>query len=129
MRKLEAPPPSRKSISILQLPVWDAGYKEQDFHGIPTVYIQKAIQYIEQRLLAAHHHPQIAGFVGVSSIYLTKLFKLSTGKTLSEYLNYYRTQKSLDLLMNTEETIGWISEAVGYSDVRSYIRFFKNFTI
>ncbi len=65
--------------------------------------------------------------MGVSSIYLTKLFKLSTGKTLSEYLNYYRTQKSLDLLMNTEETIGWISEAVGYSDVRSYIRFFKKF--
>lgn len=90
-------------------------------------YIQKAIQYIEQNYSQPITIPQIAGFVGVSSIYLTKLFKLSTGKTLSEYLNYYRTQKSLDLLMNTEETIGWISEAVGYSDVRSYIRFFKKF--
>ena len=90
-------------------------------------YIQKAVQYIEQNYSQPITIPQIAGFVGVSSIYLTKLFKLSTGKTLSEYLNYHRTQKSLDLLTNTEETINWISEAVGYSDVRSYIRFFKKF--
>lgn len=90
-------------------------------------YIQKAVQYIELNYSQPITIPQIAGFVGVSSIYLTKLFKLSTGKTLSEYLNYHRTQKSLDLLTNTEETINWISEAVGYSDVRSYIRFFKKF--
>lgn len=90
-------------------------------------YIQKAVQYIEQNYSQPITIPQIAGFVGVSSIYLTKLFKLSTGKTLSEYLNYHRTQKSLDLLTHTEETISWISEAVGYSDVRSYIRFFKKF--
>ena len=90
-------------------------------------YIQKAVQYIELNYSQPITIPQIAGFVGVSSIYLTKLFKLSTGKTLSEYLNYHRTQKSLDLLTHTEETISWISEAVGYSDVRSYIRFFKKF--
>ena len=90
-------------------------------------YIQKAVQYIEQNYSQPITIPQIAGFVGVSSIYLTNLFKLSTGKTLSEYLNYHRTQKSLDLLTHTEETINWISEAVGYSDVRSYIRFFKKF--
>ena len=90
-------------------------------------YIQKAVQYIELNYSQPITIPQIAGFVGVSSIYLTKLFKLSTGKTLSEYLNYHRTQKSLDLLTHTEETINWISEAVGYSDVRSYIRFFKKF--
>ena len=90
-------------------------------------YIQKAVQYIEQNYSQPITIPQIAGFVGVSSIYLTKLFKLSTGKTLSEYLNYHRTQKSLDLLTHTEETINWISEAVGYSDVRSYVRVFKKF--
>ena len=90
-------------------------------------YIQKAVQYTELNYSQPITIPQIAGFVGVSSIYLTKLFKLSTGKTLSEYLNYHRTQKSLDLLTHTEETISWISEAVGYSDVRSYIRFFKKF--
>lgn len=90
-------------------------------------YIQKAVAYMEQHYTQPVTIPQIADDVGVSPIYLTKLFKLSTGKTLSEYLNYYRTQCSLDMLTKTEESINAISEKVGYSDVRSYIRFFKKF--
>lgn len=90
-------------------------------------YIQKAIQYIENHYTQSIAIPSVAGYVGVSPVYLTKLFKLSTGKTLSEYLNYYRTQQSLKMLTGTEDTINAISEAVGYSDVRSYTRFFKKF--
>ena len=65
--------------------------------------------------------------MGLSSVYLTKLFKLATGKTLSEYLNYYRNQQSLWLLTQTGDTVNEISAKVGYTDVRSYIRFFKKF--
>lgn len=90
-------------------------------------YIQKAVNYMEQYYAQPVTIPQIAEFVGVSPVYLTKLFKLSTGKTLSEYLNYYRTQRSLSMLTDSDETINAISEAVGYGDVRSYIRFFKKF--
>lgn len=90
-------------------------------------YIQKAVRYMEQYYAQSISIPQIADFVGVSSVYLTKLFKLSTGKTLSEYLNYYRTQCSLTMLTDSDDTVNAISEAVGYSDVRSYIRFFKKF--
>lgn len=90
-------------------------------------YIQKAVNYIEQSYAQPVTIPQIAEYVGVSPIYLTKIFKLSTGKTLSEYLNYYRTQCSLEMLTETDENINEICEKVGYSDVRSYIRFFKKF--
>lgn len=90
-------------------------------------YIHKAIQYLEQHYQEPITIPQIADSVGLSSVYLTKLFKLATGKTLSEYLNYYRTQCSLQLLTNSDDTINEISSKVGYSDVRSYIRFFKKF--
>lgn len=90
-------------------------------------YIQTAIQYLEKNYSQPISIPQIADYVGISPVYLTKLFKLDTGKTLSEYLNFYRTQQSLKMLTDTDETINNISEAVGYSDVRSYIRFFKKF--
>lgn len=90
-------------------------------------YIQKATQYLERHYQDPITIPQIADHVGLSSVYLTKLFKLSTGKTLSEYLNYYRNQQSLHLLTQTENTVNEISAKVGYSDVRSYIRFFKKF--
>lgn len=90
-------------------------------------YIHNAVRYLEQHYQEPITIPQIADSVGLSSVYLTKLFKLATGKTLSEYLNYYRTQRSLQLLIHTEDTVNEISAKVGYTDVRSYIRFFKKF--
>ena len=71
--------------------------------------------------------PLIASHTGVSAIYLNRIFKLSTGKTVSEYLNDYRIARSLPMLADSSKTIVHISEAVGYGDVRSYIRFFKKF--
>ena len=65
--------------------------------------------------------------MGLNPVYLSRLFKLDTGKTLSEYLNCYRTECSLALLTDTADTIQSISQKVGYSDVRSYIRFFKKY--
>lgn len=92
-----------------------------------TLYIQQAIQYLEVHYSEPITMPQIASHVGISSIYLNRLFKSSTQKTLSEYLNEYRITRSLELLQNKQFTIAYISEQVGYNDVRSYIRFFKKY--
>lgn len=90
-------------------------------------YIRKAMDFLESHYAEPITVPQIAASVGISPIYLNKIFKLSTGKTLSEYLNYYRIGMSLVMLTDTDNTVNWISEAIGYNDVRSYIRFFKKF--
>lgn len=90
-------------------------------------YICQAISYIQQHYREELSVPQIADAVGLNPVYLSRLFKLDTGKTLSEYLNCYRTKCSLALLTDTADTIQSISQKVGYSDVRSYIRFFKKY--
>lgn len=90
-------------------------------------YICRAISYIEQHYSEELSIPQIADVVGLNPVYLSRLFKLDTGKTLSEYLNCYRTECSLTLLTDTADTIQAISQKVGYPDVRSYIRFFKKY--
>ncbi len=90
-------------------------------------YICQAISYIQQHYREELSVPQIADAVGLNPVYLSRLFKLDTGKTLSEYLNCYRTECSLALLTDTADTIQSISQKVGYSDVRSYIRFFKKY--
>ena len=90
-------------------------------------YIRKAVHYLETHYSEPLTIPQVADYVGVSAIYLNRVFKLSTGKTLSEYLNYYRTTQSLPMLEAGAKTIHAIREAIGYNDVRSYIRFFKKF--
>ncbi len=88
-------------------------------------YIRKAVNYLENHFDQAISVSQVAEHVNISSVYLSRLFKLQTGKTLSEYLNCYRMDKSRDMLLNTSMTINDISRNLGYNDVRSYIRFFK----
>lgn len=90
-------------------------------------YIEKTLAYLQAHFSEPVTIPQIAENTGISPIYLNKIFKLATGKTLSEYLNFYRTEKSKEMLKNTDMTINDISKALGYNDVRSYIRFFKKF--
>lgn len=90
-------------------------------------YVRETIDYLESHYAEQLTVPQIASAVGISPIYLNKVFKLATGKTLAEYLNYYRIKQSLVMLSNSSGTINEISETVGYHDVRSYIRFFKKF--
>lgn len=95
--------------------------------GDAHVYVRKAINYLKEHYYEPLSIPQIASHIGVSSIYLNRVFKQSTEKTLSEYLNNYRITQSVELLKNKSNTINYISEAIGYNDVRSYIRFFKKF--
>ena len=72
--------------------------------------------------------PDIAQAVSLNPVYLNKLFKLSTGKTISEYLNSYRIDASKPMLLEEGATVAAVSSQLGYNDVRSFIRFFKKFT-
>lgn len=91
-------------------------------------YVREAVAYIEEHYRENLSIPQIAKAVSVNPVYLNKLFKLSTGKTISEYLNYYRIEASKSLLLGPDATVASVSAGLGYNDVRSFIRFFKKFT-
>ncbi len=90
-------------------------------------HVAKAVSYISQHYSENISIPQIADSVALHPIYLNKLFKLSTGKTLSDYLNFHRIEKAKELLRNTDLSLTAISERLGYNDARSLIRFFKKY--
>lgn len=90
-------------------------------------HVRRAAAYIEQYYSKDISVPQIAQHTAVNPIYLNKLFKLATGKTISEYLNFYRVELSRQMLLKDDDTITAISRRVGYNDSRSFIRFFKKF--
>lgn len=91
-------------------------------------YVREAVAYIEEHYRENLTIPQIAKAVSVNPVYLNKLFKLSTGKTISEYLNYYRIEASKSLLLEPDATVASVGASLGYNDVRSFIRFFRKFT-
>lgn len=91
-------------------------------------YVRGAVAYIEAHYTENLSVPQIASHVSVNSVYLNKLFKLSMGKTISDYLNCTRVEASKELLLAPEATVASVSTGLGYNDVRSFIRFFKKYT-
>lgn len=57
--------------------------------------------------------------------YFCRIFKLATGATFTEYLNFVRICNSERLLADGEKSILEISEAVGFSSVSYFNRIFK----
>lgn len=64
--------------------------------------------------------------MGISPQYLRKRFKELAGRTLSDALNDMRIARAKELLLTTEYDITAIIAQIGYTDVSSFIRKFKN---
>ena len=77
--------------------------------------------YFEKILLS-----DIANYLNISSRYLSKLFYKETNLTVLQYLNIYRINKSIDLMMTTDKSLTDISLSVGLGDLQHFSRLFKN---
>ncbi|MEC0226313.1 AraC family transcriptional regulator [Paenibacillus alba] len=92
---------------------------------VTNQYVSKTIAYMEDLYTSNISITDIAQLMGVSSGHLSRTFKAETGKSMLEYLTEYRIKKSKDLLRSSSASLQEISQAVGYNDVQSFIRFFK----
>lgn len=90
-------------------------------------HVNKAVAFIHAHYAENISIPQIAESVALNPVYLNKLFKLSTGKTISDFLNLYRIEIAKSLLRDTDLALTSISERLGYNDVRSLTRYFRKY--
>ena len=71
----------------------------------------------------------MASHVNLSSGYFERIFKISTGLTLANYITKVRVEKAGQLLKGiVGHNISQIAEEVGYSDVYYFSRVFKQNT-
>lgn len=97
-------------------------YEEENF-------IDNIINFIKQNYDNCNFSTQmIADNFGMSLSYLSQYFKANVGKTISDYITELRIQKAKKLLDSTNFSISNISEEVGYYNVSSFIRRFKQVT-
>lgn len=66
--------------------------------------------------------------VGLSSSYLSSIFKKETGRSFIEYLAYTRIEKAKELLKEADLKIQDICLMVGYSDVKYFSKLFTKHT-
>ncbi len=88
--------------------------------------IKKVCDYVEQNLSKDISLEMAADMAGVSSFYLSKLFKEEKGETFINFISDKRLEKSCELLANTELSIKEITAQVGYNDQNYYSRIFKS---
>jgi transcriptional regulator GlxA family with amidase domain len=70
----------------------------------------------------------IARKVGISPRHFKRRFKSATGDMPLKYLQQTRIDAAKEKLETTKDTIEEITHAVGYSDVSSFCRLFKQHT-
>lgn len=87
--------------------------------------IKKVCDYIEENLAQDISLEMAADFAGVSSFYLSKLFKEEKGETYINFVSDKRLEKSCQLLAQTDLSIKEITAEVGYNDQNYYSRIFK----
>lgn len=91
--------------------------------------IEKAKGYIDQHYSEKNCSlEQVAAYVGVVPSYLSKLFRLKTGKTFTDYITQVRLDAAKDMLRHTDRKVHEISELLGYGSARHFSKVFRNAT-
>lgn len=118
------------------------GYRDQLFETVrafssvlsaacshsPRNDIERAKAYIDNHLAEPIGLGTICELVFMNKSYLSRLFKLETGETFSEYLMRRRVEKAKRLLQFSEKTIDEITEAIGLENANHFYRIFKKVT-
>jgi|GEM_PF-6391401 len=65
---------------------------------------------------------------GISSVYLSKMFKSTTGEGILEYINRVRIEKAMELFRTTHLSVDEVSDKVGFSNRITFYRLFKKHT-
>lgn len=90
---------------------------------------QKAQEYIEQNLDREKLSLNlIASNLFVNSSYLSRIFKQTTGESITKYIMRKRVEKSMELFDNTDLKVYEVAAAVGMPDAHYFGTSFKKYT-
>lgn len=90
--------------------------------------LSQAKEYLDSHYWKPVSLEEVAGQVGLSSYYLSKLFKEQFQITFSEYLTAIRLEKAKTYLLNGNVSLKEITFNIGYKDPNYFSRVFKKGT-
>ncbi|TLS48547.1 response regulator transcription factor [Paenibacillus antri] len=98
---------------------------EHEVKETRTSVVQQVHEYIERHLTGDVSLQAIAGHVHLHPVYLSRVYKLETGESLSDYLYRFRMNTAAHLLKGTDDKIYEIAERLGYAHPPYFIKVFK----
>lgn len=100
-------------------------YSDISSFSLPSDAIQRAIGIIIKDFKEDLSLSGLAGVLNLSTDYLGKLFKKSTGLSFNEYLNKIRIRHACKLLINSDFSVKEIAFSCGYNSVEYFMLIFK----
>jgi two-component system response regulator YesN len=90
--------------------------------------IEVALQYIAAHFATELSLEKVASVVYLNPVYFSQLFKQKTGGGFKDFLTQLRLGRAMELLRDSELKVGYISERVGYPDMRHFSQIFRKKT-
>lgn len=87
--------------------------------------IKESLLYIHKNYHLNIKLKNIAVAAGMSEAYFSRTFKMLVGKTVFEYIHYYRINCAIQLMRGTTVPISLIAQQVGYESSSYFIKQFK----
>lgn len=86
-----------------------------------------AVQYINKNFYDSEiKNTDLAKSIGISEVYLRKLFKKHYGTTPKQYIIDIRLKNAKHMLCSTDDSVTAISDSCGFSSVYHFCRAFRN---
>lgn len=93
-----------------------------------NIYVRKAIYYIHQNYNKDISIDDLCDKLNINKSYFCNLFKKSTNQTFSNFLNYFRVEKSKKLLSDPSLSLLDVALEVGFTNQNYYTIVFKKIT-
>lgn len=91
-------------------------------------YVGQALRYIEEHYAEDISLDLVAEKIGISSFYLSRLFRSERGESFVEYLTSVRMRTAVRLAKETRLSIREIANRTGYGSPTYFCRVFKKYT-
>lgn len=95
--------------------------------SINTLYINKAIKFIEDNYNKNITVSDIAQHIKINRSHLFKIFKATMNQSPQQYIINYKLNKACDLLRKSTYSINGISDLIGFSSAEYFSRLFKKY--
>ncbi len=113
-----------ENSELKEIDLFKDSYSPQYGNDIVDQMLQIIFQQYDQKIVMR----DVVQKLNYSETYLNRKFKETVGTTFNEYLNRYRIQKSIELLVNTKDlSIQEIAWKCGISDYKYFGSVFKKY--
>lgn len=90
--------------------------------------VKRAKKYIHKRYMEGISLNDVAGELGISGSYLSRIFSREVGCSILDYIAKVRIEVAINYMTNSDLKVYEVAEKVGYNNVEHFSRMFKKIT-